>query len=343
MNKKVIELSPENIAKIILKRPKETARHTVESPEYISEVWYLDDDRLYQPIVQTPRLKIKYGARKWSGAAEASPSVSWSYCVGLYNYDIDPEIKRFYDSIKDYDKHIISYWTSNKKSWNLRQHAKIKAKYFTALRRRERDDDPYLCIKLISDKDGKVLTSINTKERGSDPRRDLSPEEIKYGKYVDQYVSPSFVLFNSTGIHPYWQAHQVVISPIERIFLENCLLDVLDPHLILPPVAPFQSQPQPHPAPPPAPPRSLPSQNSSLPTSINPKALLGLIKKDDLLNAIDKLKSTKPSTIPKGDRNRITASDLELQRTKMKQNAKRMIMLNSIKDMPIEGDPNAML
>jgi len=338
MNKKVIELSPENIAKIILKRPKETARHTVESPEYISEVWYLDDDRLYQPIVQTPRLKIKYGARKWSGAAEASPSVSWSYCVGLYNYDIDPEIKRFYDSIKDYDKHIISYWTSNKKSWNLRQHAKIKAKYFTALRRRERDDDPYLCIKLISDKDGKVLTSINTKERGSDPRRDLSPEEIKYGKYVDQYVSPSFVLFNSTGIHPYWQAHQVVISPIERIFLENCLLDVLDPQLVVVPVPPPLA-----PLVPLAPPVSVSStlsQKSSV--SANPGALLGLIKKDDLLNAIDKLKSTKPSTIPKGERNRITASDIQMQRTKMQQNAKRVIMFNSIKGMPIEGDPDNM-
>jgi len=256
----------------------------------------------------------------------------------LYNYDIDPEIKRFYDSIKDYDKHIISYWTSNKKSWNLRQHSKIKAKYFTALRRRERDDDPYLCIKLIADKDGKVLTSINTKGRGSEPRRDLSPEEISYGKYVDQYISPSFVLFNSSGIHPFWQAHQVVISPIERIFLENCLLDVLDPQLVVVPVPPPLA-----PLVPLAPPVSVSStlsQKSSV--SANPGALLGLIKKDDLLNAIDKLKSTKPSTIPKGERNRITASDIQMQRTKMQQNAKRVIMFNSIKGMPIEGDPDNM-
>lgn len=333
MNKKVIELTPENIAKIILKRPKETARHTIDNPEYISEIWYLDDERLYQPIVQTPRLKIKYGAKKWD--ASGSGSASWSYCVGLYNYDIDPEIKRFYDSIKEYDKHIISYWTSNKKSWNLRQHSKIKAKYFTALRRRERDDDPYLCIKLIADKDGKVLTSINTKERGSEPRRDLSPEEISYGNYVDQYISPSFVLFNSTGIHPFWQAHQIVISPIERIFLENCLLDVLDPQLLVPetptylvPLAPVA------PAPGPAP--------RLCQKSANPGALLGLIKKDDLLNAIDKLKSTKPSVLPTGDRNQITVSNLQMQLTKMKQNAKRVIMFNSIKDMPIEGDPNNM-
>jgi len=337
MNKKVIELTPENIGKIILKRPKETARHTVDNPEYISEVWYLDDDRLYQPIVQTPRLKVKYGARKWDGGA-AAVSAPWSYCVGLYNYDIDPEIKRFYDSIKDYDKHVMSFWTSNKKSWNLRQHSKIKAKYFTALQRRERDDDPYLCIKLIADKDGKVLTSINTKERGTEPRRDLPPTEIDYGKYVDQYISPSFVLFNSTGIHPYWQAHQVVMSPIERIFLENCLLDVLDPQ------AQAQAQAQVQAMLPPAPPTysmlaQAPSASKNSNPTPNPGALLGLIKKDDLLNAIDKLKSTKPSTIPKGDRNRITVTDLQKQHTIMKQKAKRVIMFNSIKDMPIEGMP----
>lgn len=334
----MIDFTSENIQKIILKKPKETARHTETNPEYISEVWYLDDDKLYQPIIRTPRLKVKYGAKSWSADnTDASDRSSWSYCVGLYNYDIDPEIQRFYQGIKDYDKHVITHWTSNKKSWNLRQNAKIKAKYFTALRRRDPNDDPYLIIKLITDK-GKVLTAVDSKDR-----KGMLPTDITYGKYTDQYISPSFVLFNNNGIHPFWQAHQVVVSPIERVFLENCLLDVLQPEpqqqlLPPPPPPPTHYVYQPRPSEPG--PQSRPSLASQAP---NPGAMLGHIKQADLLHAIGKLKSSKPSEIPKGERNKITPEDLKQQHTKIKQKVKREIMFDSIKDMPVEGssDPES--
>lgn len=325
MNKKIIDFTSENIQKIILKKPKETTRHTADNPEYISEIWYLDGDRLYQPIVRTPRLKVRNGARQWDDG-------SWSYRIGLYNYDIDPEIKQFYDSIKDYDKHIITYWTSNKKEWNL-CHNKIKAKYFSALRRREPGEDPYLVIKLIKDKEGKVLTIMNNTDR-----EELKPEAITYGTYVDQYISPGFVLFNLSGIHPLWQAHQVVVSPIERVFLGSCLLDVLTP-------VPFQLPPQLLQSPQFQPPQFQPPQlqppppiSNSVPVPPQAGTMLGRIKKEELLNAIGKLRSTKPNETPKGDRNKITAEDLLRQRENIKQRAQRNIMMNSIKNIPIEGD-----
>jgi len=337
MNGKVIELTVDNIQKIILKKPKETSRHTDDAPEYISEVWYLDDDKLYRPIIRTPKLKVKYGAKQWSG--EQSHKSSWSYCVGLYNYDIDPEIRHFHDSLKDYDKYVVSYWTTNKKTWNLQHQSKIKAKYFPALRRRTSDEDPYFTIKLINDNDGKVLTSIHDTGRNV-----MSSTDIGYGVYTDQFISPSFVLFNSSGIYPFWQAHQVVISPIERIFLDMCLLDNIAPP---PPPPPSQHQHQHQHQPNNILgffPGSVPSSASASVLSVTPEirrvdpgALLGLIKKDDLLSAIGKLKSTKPNEIPKGVRNHITPEILQKQRDSIKKKAERHIMMESIKHVPIEG------
>ena len=151
---------------IVLKKPKQTARHTLDNPEYISEIWYLDENKLSKPIIQTPRLKVKYSAKKWDIS-------SWTYCIGLYNYDIDPEIKAFHNGIKEYDKHIIAYWTNNKREWNLKSNVNIKPKYFTALRRKHKDDDPYLTLKLISNKEGDILTTINDKSRNK-----LTPQDI---------------------------------------------------------------------------------------------------------------------------------------------------------------------
>jgi hypothetical protein len=71
----------------------------------------------------------------------------------------------------------------------------------------------------------------------------------------------------------------------------------------------------------------------------NVSAFLGNIKKEDLLSAIGKLKSACPTEIPKGERNKITADDLQKQRDSIKQHVTRTIMFDSIKHMPVEGDP----
>jgi hypothetical protein len=245
--------------------------------------------------------------------------------VGLYNYDIDPVVKTFYDSIRDYDKHVISSWTSNKKMWNLSCCGAIKAKYFTALKRRERDDDPYLIIKLITNNNNEILTSVTSKEK-----KDMKAADIAYGTNVDQYICPKFVLFNESGIHPIWQAHQVVVSPIERIFLDNCLLDVLSPQLLLAPVPPLPP-PLHHRAPQRTEIQARPPQTAS--------PFLGRIKKEELLSAIGRLKSSSASSqsVPKGERSKITDEELQEQRESIKHNAKKTIMLESIKDMPVEG------
>lgn len=322
MEGKIIDFTPEHIQNLILKKPKESLRHTPEAPEYISEVWYLCD-RLYQPIFRTPRMRIKYGARQWTDESGATATGRWSYCLGLYNYDIDPEIKSFYEGIKDYDKHIITYWTNNKKTWNLKHATKIKAKYFTALKRRTPEDEPYFSLKLITGKDGTVMTTINGLNRKA-----LKPEDISYGNCADQYISPSYILFNSTGIHPVWSAHQVVISPIERIFLDICLLDDIE-----------RSEPEPEPAlsiqnmvpnipwsgPPPPPPAP----------TLQPLSRSHLVKKEDLLNALSNLKCTQPVKTPKGDRNLITPEELMAQYTRIRNKA---IMLDSVKGIPVEGE-----
>lgn len=329
MSKKVIDFTVDNISNIILKRPRETPRHSEQNPEYISEIWYLDKEsnKLYSPIFQTPRLRVKYGCREWGES-------SWSYCIGLYNYDIDPEVQKFHEAVKTYDRHVISFWTSHKRDWG---HNKIKAKYLTALRRKERTDDPHMILKLITDNDGKVLTSINSKDQ-----RGLDPKAIKYGCYTDQFISPSFVLFNSSGIRPFWQAHQVVVSDMDKVFLEDCLLDVLQP-APKPPAAPPMPMPMPYYTHIPPPPSSAQAQaptqtQTQTQTQKQAQGLFGRIKKEELLSALGSLKSTKPSKIPKGDRNKITPEDLQKQHSIIKDKVKRTIMLDSVKDMPIEGE-----
>ena len=120
MNRKVISLTSETINNVILKKPKITNRHSEESPEYISEIWYLDENKLHVPIIKTPRLKVKYTAKSWDVG-------TWSYCVNLYNYDIDPEINNFYNSIKEYDKYIVNLFAKSRKEWGLKG---IKSKYW---------------------------------------------------------------------------------------------------------------------------------------------------------------------------------------------------------------------
>lgn len=329
MNRKVVDFTQESISKIVLKKPKVTTKHTLDDPEYICEIWYLDDGKLHVPIFQTPRLRVKYKARQWEGTGTGTGS--WSYCTSLYNYDIDPEIMEFYESIRALDRHIVEYYTTHRSEWTDIKN--IRCKYFPAMRRKAHGEDPYLSIKLISDyEDGTVLTIINNKNRDS-----LKPTDIVYNTYTDQYVSPSYILLNKKGIHPVWNAHQVVVSNQERVFLEYCLLDIINPL----PMAP---------TPPPPPPRYISasplsesgSKTNLLDLKITSRSNVGFgrIKKEELLSVLGKLKSTKPCVIPKGDRNKITPDLLMQKKTEIKAAVKRDIMYGSIKDIPVEGIPD---
>lgn len=319
MSKKVIDTIPENISKFILKTPRETSPG---SQEYISEIWYLDEDKLYQAIVRPPRLRIKYGAKR------PEKGKTYGYCVNLHNYDIDPEVRKFHEFMLAYDRHIVSQYREHKDGWGLQG---VKSKYWTAMRRKDKTSDPYLTVKMLQDGDGTVLTSIHNADREK-----LGVDDVVYGNYVDQYIGPTFVLYNSTGIYPIWNAHQLVINRVEKVFLEDCLLDTIAPPPTFRPAFHHgHTLSLPPPSCPPPPPSSGPSGPSGPSGTSGPA--FGLVRESDLQDAIKNLKRTtgapKP---PQGSMNLIKAEDLLKQREAIEKRAHDRIMLESIKDVPVE-------
>jgi hypothetical protein len=316
MNRKIIGIDVD-ISKFIIKAPRETARSSPNAREYISEIWYKDDDdKIYVPVLQPPRLRVKYGAKRYN------PQSSFGYCVSMYNCDIDPEIEAFYNFVKLFDKYTVQVYTDKKSAWGLQG---IKNKYWTAMRRKSNTDDFYFAVKLIHGKEGEVLTSINNSKRNS-----CKPTDITYGIYIDQYISPAFVIYNTDGIHPVWNAHQVVISELERVFLGNCLLDQISE--MPTPMPPFV------PPPPPLATVLPPPGTSRLPTAAAGPALSSLVNQSDLENAIKKLKKTSLGPKPPiGHLNLITPEDLQRRKDEMARNAHSKIMHESIKDVPVEG------
>ena len=187
--------------------------------QYISEIWYKNNDILIKPIIQTPKLKIKYGARRFT---DDGP---YSYCVTMHNRDIDQYIGKFYDMIREFDQYVIKTYNANRKIWTL--DASVLNKYCSALRRKTTNDEYYLKLKLLADVDGTILTLIN-----NEYREQCMPENIKYGFYTDQYIEPAYIVYNKEGIHPIWHVHQLVISNIEKVFLRDCLLDQINPYTV---------------------------------------------------------------------------------------------------------------
>ncbi len=203
--------------------------------QYISEIWYRDNDTLVKPIIQTPRLKIKYGARRFRDDAP------YSYCVSMYNRDIDQNIEKFYTMLREFDQYAIKTYNTHRKDWQLNGSLiGVVNKYWSALRRKTTKDEYYLKLKLLADADETMLTTIN-----NDRRERCTPEDIKFGCYSDQYIGPAYIVYNKEGIHPIWHVHQLVISDIEKVFLRDCLLDQI--------TTPYET-PRNYMAPPPPPP-----------------------------------------------------------------------------------------
>jgi hypothetical protein len=314
MDMKLIDFTLDNIGKLILKRPKECRQainSEVPSPqtltppstplcpatspkvrqapgplpttrhEYISEVLYLDDEtgRLYRPVFQAPKLRVQYGVKQFKEGG------IYSYCVGLYNHDIDPEVREFYHVALAYDRHIVSQYQTHKVEWNL---SNIRNKYWTAIRRKDKTSDPHFVVKLISDRDGIKTKIYNTS------REALSYTDIVYGVHVDQYIGPTYIVFNEGGIYPTWNVHQVVVSQMERVFLEQCLLDSIAGYT---PPPPSRSAELSYYIPPPPPLASLTNQTPNESRTNDPTRAMGLgglIKTADILDAIGRLRKAEP-------------------------------------------------
>lgn len=196
-----------------------------------SEIWYLDKTGektiAVRPIFKTPRLPLKFGAKQYT------QDTTYGYCLNMSNKDIDPEIADFFQLIKQLDRSFINSFTENHKSWPVKPTSCMK--YRSAMKRKTVNDDFYFQIKLIH-KANDVATVIYDSNKNK-----VGPEDITYGKYADQFICPAYLYYDEKGIHPVWQAHQIVLSSVERIFLEECILD----HIFKPSNVPLQTYIQP--------------------------------------------------------------------------------------------------
>lgn len=89
------------------------------------------------------------------------------------------------------------------------------------MKRKTSQDDFYFQVKLIHAEKGASTVTVIYSNKGTK----ITPEDILYGKYADQFISPAYLYYDADGIHPIWQAHQIVISSVEKVFLEHCILD----------------------------------------------------------------------------------------------------------------------
>jgi hypothetical protein len=200
-------------ANLILKPPSGT----------FSEIWYLDNTTgksiAVRPIFKTPRLPLKFGAKRYAD------QTAYGYCLNMSNKDIDPEIGEFYQLVKQVDRALIAAFTEKHKSWPTKPTTCMK--YRTAMKRKTVNDDFYFQIKLVHNKGGGPLATVIYEKAGKQAPTALTvgPEAITYGKYADQFICPAYLYYDDQGIHPVWQAHQIVLSTVERVFLEECILD----------------------------------------------------------------------------------------------------------------------
>lgn len=246
------------------------------NPRHTNEIWYKPPapSKPCKPIVKTPRLKIKYSCKKYD--------TCYSYCVSDYNSDIDEEINAYFTFVRNVDRRL--------KTLHRKLVAKIKGKdkqkYWPTVKKAPSATSEFMQLKVITRNTGNDIepcTKINSSKGDC-----LAPEDIKYECYTDQLVGISYIFGGSDGVRIVWHAHQVVVSDVSDVFLEYCLLDEIRP---LPPVPTIYPPPPP---PPPHPqldygPRQVQMQNTGKPMV----SMLSIIKKDDLLSALGKLKPVK--------------------------------------------------
>ena len=210
MNGKLLSTGAFDPSGIILKPPNPSNPH-------FSEIWYLHTDNgkttAVKPVFKTPRLPVKFSAKRFSEQS------AYGYCLNMGNKDIDPEIGEFYDFVKQMDKALISAFTAGRRTWPVNPTTCLK--YRTAMKRKTSQDDFYFQVKLIHAEKGASTVTVIYSNKGTK----ITPEDILYGKYADQFISPAYLYYDADGIHPIWQAHQIVISSVEKVFLEHCILD----------------------------------------------------------------------------------------------------------------------
>ncbi|NBT29327.1 MAG: hypothetical protein EBT18_07555 [Gammaproteobacteria bacterium] len=208
MASKVIPIDAFDVKKLVLKTPTPL---TSDGSVFISEVWYKEDGKPYKPILQTPRIRLRYGAKAFDNG-------NVTYALSTYNSDIDDEIAAFFALVKAIDTQVSRLFMRKRTKWEEFLPVK-RIRYWSSLKKK--NGTPYMQLKMITD-GGDTLTTIS--DTTGRPR---TIEQLTYGLYTNQLIGMAYVYYTSDGVHPVWQSHQVVVSKAEKVFLDVCLLTSL--------------------------------------------------------------------------------------------------------------------
>ena len=163
-------------------------------------------------IIQPPQMKIGMSCKK----SEHGNNY-------LYTVIISEELETFKAFIELLEDNIIHHIKTIKKSLLIDE-----LTFNSALYSPEDSELDYFKIKLIVNKTGQILTLIN-----NNLREMVSFDQIKSDNHLDQYIELSGISITNAGqIYPIWTAHQIVITPILKLYTKKLLLDELYPKSI---------------------------------------------------------------------------------------------------------------
>lgn len=195
-------------------------------------------------IIKTPKFKIGHSAKKF----ETSKRVNYAYSLNIEN---DTEFSKF---IYDCEKQILNQINILKEKNELNI---LDFEYKSSLYK-SYNNELFFKIKLLTDKNNEIITQINNINRKVE-----TIDSINTNFYSNQYIELSCIYITMSGeIYSLWYAHQIVLSPIDKIYNLKSLIDELaenepivptyrkmplsvePPSLDIPPQAQIHSKPQ---------------------------------------------------------------------------------------------------
>lgn len=166
-------------------------------------------------IIQTPIMRICYGCNT------RNPGVITNTFKKYYNYSVTAT-EEFTNFIEKFEENCISHLKKIKHSIVLPSH-EANFTFNSSINLLE-DSDPIFKIKLITDKEGNILTLLNL-----NTGEEIDISYIKPDNNIIQYIECSGISISNDGqVYPIWTAHQLVVIPISKIYKKKLLLDVLN-------------------------------------------------------------------------------------------------------------------
>jgi hypothetical protein len=184
------------------------------------KVYYDNTNTKFKFIIQTPKLKIGYSAKKFESFNSIN-NVSINYCYSL-NMEFAEDFIKFIDNC---EAEIIKNINILKKNNPNNIFLKKDLEFNSSLYNPSNSMDTYFKLKLITDKTNNIISTIHLINREI-----TTYESIITNNYADQYIELDGISITSDGqIYLIWYAHQIVITPYEKIYTKKSLIDELNP------------------------------------------------------------------------------------------------------------------